>query len=440
MLQRKIEQTLLDWKNNPEKKPLLIKGVRQCGKTYIVRHFAEKNYRNVVYVNFFEHPEYAKAFSGALDVDTIIGNLSAAIPGAMFAANETCIIFDEIQECPVARTSFKFIKIDGRFDVIATGSLLGVIGYSNDKRVSIPVGYESIIEMKPLDFEEFVWANNINANVFETLQQCYQQRKPVPELIHESMRKLFLQYVVVGGMPEAVNTFVATHDMNQVHTVQTEILKSYDDDMIKYAPTTYKALLRETFHSIPRQLFRENKKFQYSLVKSGGRASAFLGVLQWIEDAGIIVRCYNLNNLELPLDGNADNDVFKVYMSDTGLFVSMLEPESKFDILQGNLLGYKGAIFENAVADLLTKAGRKLYYFHKDSGLEIDFVIRQNNESVILEVKAATGNTKSAKTILKNFDKYHVTKAIKVGDYNIGEMGGILTLPHYMVMSGVMVE
>ncbi len=438
MLQRKIEQTLWDWKNNPEKKPLLIKGVRQCGKTYIVQHFAENNYRNVVYVNFFEHPEYAKAFSGALDVDTIIGNLSAAIPGAMFAANETCIIFDEIQECPVARTSFKFFKIDGRFDVIATGSLLGVIGYSNDKRVSIPVGYESIIEMKPLDFEEFVWANNINANVFDTLRQCYQERKPVPELIHESMRKLFFQYIVVGGMPEAVNTFVATHDMNQVHIVQTEILKSYEDDMIKYAPTTYKALLRETFHSIPRQLSRENKKFQYSLVKRGGRASAFMGVLQWIEDAGIIVRCYNLNNLELPLDGNADNDVFKVYMSDTGLFVSMLEPESKFDILQGNLLGYKGAIFENAVADLLSKAGRKLYYFHKDSGLEIDFVIRQNNESVLLEVKAATGNTKSAKTILKNFDKYHVSKAIKVGDYNIGEMGGILTLPHYMVMSGLM--
>ena len=174
------------------------------------------------------------------------------------------------------------------------------------------------------------------------------------------------------------------------------------------------------------------------MVKRGGRASAFMGILQWIEDAGIIVRCYNLNNLELPLDGNADNDVFKVYMSDTGLFVSMLEPESKFDILQGNLLGYKGAIFENTVADLLSKAGRKLYYFHKDSGLEIDFVIRQNNECVLLEVKAATGNTKSAKTILKNFDKYHVTKAIKVGDYNIGEMGGILTLPHYMVMSGLM--
>ena len=360
MLQRKIEQRLVDWKNSPDHKPLLIKGVRQCGKTYIVRHFAENNYENVVYVNFFEHPEYAKAFSGALDVDTIIANLSAAIPGVKFVPRLTCIIFDEIQECPVARTAFKFFKIDGRFDIIATGSLLGVIGYSNDKRVSIPVGYESILEMKPLDFEEFVWANNINANVLETLRQCYQQRKPVPELIHESMKKLFLQYIVVGGMPEAVNTFLATHDLNQVSAVQSDIMKSYEDDMVKYAPTPYKALLRETFLSIPRQLSRENKKFQYSLVKRGGRASAFMGVMQWLEDAGIIVRCYNLNNLELPLDGNADNDVFKVYMADTGLFVSMLEPESKFDIMQGNLLGYKGAIFENAVADLLSKAGRKL--------------------------------------------------------------------------------
>ena len=433
MLKRKAEQVLLEWKNNPNKKPLLIKGVRQCGKTYIVRHFAQNNYKNVVYVNFFEHPEYAKAFSGALDVDTIIGNLSAAIPGAKFEPDDTCIIFDEVQECPVARTSFKFFKLDGRFDVIATGSLLGVIGYSNDKRVSIPVGYESIIEMKPLDFEEFVWANDINVEVFETLKQCYTERKPVPDLIHESMKKLFLQYVVVGGMPEAVNTFIGTHDMNQVHAVQTDIMKSYEDDMVKYAPTTYKALLRETFRSIPRQLSRENKKFQYTLVKSGGRASTFMGVLQWIEDAGIIVRCYNLNNLELPFDGNADNDVFKVYMSDTGLFVSMLEPECKFDILQGNLLGYKGAIFENAVADLLSKAGRKLYYFRKDSGLEIDFVIRQDAQSVILEVKATTGNTKSAKTILKNYDKYHVTKAIKVGDYNVGQMNDILTMPHYML-------
>ena len=243
---------------------------------------------------------------------------------------------------------------------------------------------------------------------------------------------LILQYTVVGGMPEVVDTFVKTKQMNDVLALQRNIVRSYEDDMIKYAENRDKSLIKECFQSIPKQLSKENKKFKYSAVRKGGSASKFQGSIQWIEDAGIISRCYNLDLPELPLDGNAVDDIFKIYMQDTGLFVSMLEDGTQFDILQSNLYGYKGAIFENLMADIFTKMGRKLYYYHKDSGLEIDFVIRYRGLATLIEVKASTGNVKSTKTILAHPEKYHVTGAIKLGDYNVGGSGNILTIPIYM--------
>lgn len=264
------------------------------------------------------------------------------------------------------------------------------------------------------------------------LQNCLQTATPVPEALHRRMRELLLQYTVVGGMPDVVQTFVNTKNMSEVLQMQRDIVRSYEDDMIKYADAKDKAVIRECFQSIPKQLSKENKKFQYSVVKKGATASKFAGSLQWIEDAGIIARCYNLSITELPLDGNANPDVFKVYMKDIGLFVSMLEDGTQFDILQGNLFGYKGAVFEGLIADIFSKMGRKLYYFHKDSGLEIDFIIRYKGECTLVEVKAVTGNTKSAKTVLRHPEKYHVYHLIKLGDYNIGREEQILTLPLYM--------
>ncbi|MCQ2491938.1 MAG: DUF4143 domain-containing protein [Lachnospiraceae bacterium] len=256
--------------------------------------------------------------------------------------------------------------------------------------------------------------------------------KPIPEAFHNRFRQLLLQYAVVGGMPAVVQTFIDTNQMNLVLQMQRDIIHSYEDDMVKYATTKDKANSKECFQSIPRQLGKENKKFQYSIVKKGSKASHFAGSLQWIEDAGIINRCYNLSIPELPLDGNAIKEIFKVYLADTGLFISMLEDGTQFDVLQGNLQGYKGAIFENLIADIFSKMGRKLYYYHKDSGLEVDFIIRYKGECVLVEVKATTGNTKSAKTILKHPEKYHVYHAIKVGDYNIGKTEQILIIPLYM--------
>lgn len=439
MLKRKIETTLNDWKSKSDRKPLIIKGVRQCGKTFSVQKFAKENYKNVVYVNFFEEPDLKLAFYGSKSVNNIVMNLSAMIQGAVFAEHETCIILDELQECPEARTALKFFKTDGRFDVICTGSLLGVKGYGSkeksknkDKGVSVPVGFEAIVEMYPLDFEEFLWANGINNDVIDLLKNALHTETPVPDAIHKKLSDLLRQYVVIGGMPEVVNTFIYTHDIGQVIEVQKDIIDEYKDDMVKYADNSDKNRIRECFESIPKQLSKENKKFQYSVVKKNGRASEYLGSLQWIEDAGIIKRCYNLSTTELPLDGNAINDVFKVYMCDTGLFVSMLEFGTQADILQGNLLGYKGAIFENLIADVFSKMGREIYYFHKDSGLEIDFVIRYKGRCTLIEAKATSGNVKSTKTILKHPEVYHVSDAIKLGDYNVGRSGQILTIPLYM--------
>ena len=365
-------------------------------------------------------------------MDHIIIMLSALLgKEAIFEAGETVLILDEIQDCPEARTALKFFHLDGRFDVIGTGSLLGVKGYGKEPK-SIPVGSETIIDMYPLDFEEFLWANGIAEPVIELLKKNLDAETPVPEALHQRMRQLLLQYAVVGGMPEAVQTFVDTRQMNDVLRIQRDIIRSYEDDMVKYAEKKDKSRIKECFQSIPKQLSKENKKFQYSVVKKGSTASKYEGSLQWIEDAGIITRCYNLSITELPLDGNAEKDTFKVYMKDCGLFVSMLEDGTQYDILQGNLYGYKGALFENLIADIFAKMGRKLYYFHKDSGLEIDFVIRYRGECTLVEVKASTGNTKSTKTILRHPEKYHVYNAIKLGDYNIGRTDQILTLPLYM--------
>ena len=439
MLKRKIETYLSDWKKSDNKKPLVIKGVRQCGKTYIVKTFANDNYENVVYMNFILEPDKKSAFAGNLDVETIILNLSALIPCSRFVSGKTCIILDEIQECKEARTALKSFDMDGRFDIIATGSLLGVEGYGKRKdkdknkgEDSVPVGYETLVEMYPLDFEEFLWSNGIGTNVIETVRACFENETVVPEGIHKAMMELLYRYIIVGGLPEVVNCYLDTKNVELIYEKQRTLIAEYEEDMVKYAEDSDKPNIRECFESIPRQLAKENKKFQYSVVKKGGRASQYSGSLQWLEDAGIAKRCYNTTITELPLSGNSIPDCFKVYTTDIGILMGMLDYGTQTDILAGNLRGYKGAIFENLMADFLCKSGQKLYYFHKESGLEIDFLVRFKGECVIIEVKAKTGKAKSMTTVLKNKDVYHVNHGIKLGQYNVGREGSILTIPLYM--------
>ena len=440
MLKRKIETYLAEWKKSETRKPLVIKGMRQCGKTYIVRKFANENYENVVYVNFILEPDKKSAFTGNIDVDTIILNLSAMIKGSRFIEGKTCIILDEIQECREARTALKSFQIDGRFDIIATGSLLGVKGYGKSRKKkdesegqdSVPVGYETVIDMYPLDFEEFLWANGISDAVIDAVRSCFESEKAVPDGIHKVMMDLLYRYIIVGGLPEVVNCFLETRNIEQIYKLQRSLITEYEEDMVKYADEADKPHIRECFESIPKQLAKENKKFQYSVVRKGGRASQYAGSIQWLEDAGIVRRCYNTRITELPLDGNAGEDCFKVYVTDIGILVAMLDYGTQADILKGNLLGYKGAVFENLMADFLCKSGQKLYYFHKDSGLELDFLVRLNGECVVLEVKARTGKSKSMATVLRNKDVYHVNSAIKLGQYNVGRDGEVLTVPLYM--------
>ena len=433
IFRRKIEEVLMRWKSNPNHLPLVIKGCRQCGKTFSVQKFAHENYKHVVYINFIDDEEAAIVFKSFRKIDDLIMGITSTIPGSSFVAGETCLILDEIQECPEARMSLKFFHLDGRFDVIATGSLLGVKGYKSDNHdFSVPVGYEDMITMYPLDFEEFLWANSMPAETISRIKRCLDKVEVVPEALHQRFRKLLLHYTIVGGMPRVVQEFLHTHDINSVVRQQRVIVDNYEDDMMKYAENIYKPRLRDAFESIPRQLSKENKKFQYSVIKQGAKAAHYVDALQWIEDAGIICRCRNLQIPELPLDGNAINDHFKVYMVDTGLFMSMLEDGTQFDVLQGKLMGYKGAIFENLIADIFTKMSRKLYFYSKPSGLEVDFVIRYKGEATLIEVKSSTGNIKSTKTILNHPEKYHVNRAIKLGDYNVGKSGEILTLPLYM--------
>ena len=438
MLKRKIESVLAEWRNSESKKPLVIKGIRQCGKTYIVRKFAEENYESVIYMNFILEPDKKTAFIGNIDVDTIILNLSALIPGSRFINGKTCIILDEIQECREARTALKSFQIDGRFDVIATGSLLGVRGYGkSDKNAengqdSIPVGYETVVEMYPLDFEEFLWANGMIDKVIDSVKSCFEKETAVPEGIHNVMMELLYRYVIVGGLPEVVNKFLETKNIELIYQVQRNLIAEYKEDMIKYADDADKARIRECFESIPKQLARENKKFQYSVVRKGGRSSQYIGSIQWLEDAGLVRRCYNTQITELPLEGNSIKDCFKLYTTDIGLLVAMLDYGTQADILRGNLLGYKGAIFENLMADFLCKSGQKLYYFQKESGLELDFLVRYKGECVVLEVKAKSGKAKSLKTVLKNKNVYHVNHAIKLGKYNVGREEEVFTIPLYM--------
>jgi hypothetical protein len=438
MYKRKIENVLQSWLDTPSHKPLVVKGVRQCGKTSSVVDFAHKHFKNVVYLDFREHPDYKKFFTPNLEVDAIVMRITAAMPNVEIEARETCFVFDEIQDCPRARGSLKYFYLDGRYEVMCTGSLLGVNGYKSpeekkeEEEASIPVGFEDIVEMYPMDFEEWLWANGIKDMHFDYLKNSLVSETPIEEAFHDRFRELLHQYVVVGGMPEVVTTFMNTKQIGKVLAVQRRIVDEYKSDMVKYAATADKSRIRECFESIPAQLAREYKKFSYTVVRPGGRGRDYAGSLQWIEDAGIIRRCYNTRITELPLDGQRIPNEFKVYMADIGLLVSMLEEGTQSSILQGDLLSYHGAIKENLLADVFGKMGRRLYYYHKDGGVELDFLMRYKGTCTPVECKATTGNAKSMSTVLKHPEKYHVTNALKIGDYNIGRNNQLLTIPMYM--------
>ena len=427
MLKRKIYQSLIEWKKQTEKMCLVVKGARQVGKTFIIDKFARENYENYVYINFDENPGYKVIFDGDLDVNNLIKQISLRVPNVSLVPHKTIIFLDEIQNCPNARTALKFLALDKRFDVIASGSLLGI----NYKEVeSFPVGYTEQLEMYSLDFEEFLWANGIEEQ--SILKEFFDKKEVVPQAMHERMMELFKEYIVVGGMPRVVNDFVKNHNFANVLKIQKAIISDYEDDIAKYADGSEKAKARACFLSIPKHLSKDYKKFRYSLVMPSGSSRKYAGSLMWLYDAGIINFCHNLEIPQLPLEGNSKSDTFKVYMRDTGLLVAMLDEGTQEDIIDGNLGIYKGAIYENIIGDVLAKKGKKLYYFEYNSTLEVDFFIRYERVITAIEVKSS-GNSKS-KSLETLMEKYGVKKGIKLAPSNYGKKGEIDIFPIYMAM------
>ena len=431
---------MLAWKNTPNKKALIVKGLRQVGKTTSVRAFAQQNYENVVYVNFKSNNSAKRIFDDDLVINRITTDLSALLPDARFVPYKTVIIFDEIQECANARSSIKAFVEDGRYDVIGTGSLLGIKGYNKKKSKGVPVGFEKTIYMKPMDFEEFLWAKGIQQTVIDYLKDSYRSLTRISETTHRAMIRYFKEYICVGGMPRVVNVFVTSNDMNAVYDEQRDLIEEYKDDFGKHLDeneqeeTNMVLLTRinNVFDSIPAQLAKENKKFVFSAMSKKGRSSEYMTAIQWLKDYGLINFCYNLSTIDRPLEGYKIDNIFKLYFVDSGLFISMLERGTASKILNDNLNIYKGAIYENIIADAFSKNGISLYYFHKESGLEIDFVSVINDLLSIVEVKARTGNSKSAKTVLNDKTRYNADNMIKLGEYNIGVKGNMITLPFYL--------
>ncbi len=427
MLKREIEEQLVSWKNDKDKKCLIINGARQVGKTYIIKHFAENNYENVIEINFVQTPSYCKIFDGDLDITTIIANISL-YTNSQLVPNKTLIFLDEIQACPNARTALKFFAMDKRFDVIASGSLLGV---NYQKVSSYPTGYVEFLEMHPLTFKEFLWANGVDDSVITIIKECFDKKECVNDAMNSKLLELFKQYIVVGGMPDVVNSFVNNHDYAKVLKLQKGILEDYKNDIAKYAESTEKVKAAACFNSIPSQLAKENKKFMYSVVEKNSKSSKYLGSINWILDAGIAVQCKNVNTLELPLVAYAQDDYFKIYMADTGLLVAMLDDGTNIQIIEGNLGIYKGAIFENIIAQILYSNGNKLYFHTKNNSLELDFLISKNGIITPIEVKA---NSNKAKSLALTLKQNPSMQGIKLINGNVGVVGNLTTLPLYMAM------
>lgn len=428
MLKRKMYTRLSAWRNHPDRQPLLIQGARHTGKTYLVEQFAKEHYQSFINLNLERERSYRVIFDGDLDPLTIMQKVLMTVPGSRMIPGSTVLFLDEIQNCPRARAAIKFLAENRDLDVIAAASMPQV---RIQEVPSIPVGSAMRLKMEGLDFEEFLWAIGLQDSSINLLKEYFDQKKPVPESIHTKMLEYFRQYIVIGGMPRAVQTFADTKDFLAVHDIQTQIVADYLDDIAKYAEGSDKARARACFLSIPRQLAKERKKFQYSVVEHRGTSAKFSGSLQWLLDAGIVSECHNLSSPQLPLEGYAKEDEFKVYMRDTGLLVSMLEDGAAKDILQGNLGIYKGAIYENVIADIFVKEGKQLYYFSAKT-LEIDFIIRYCSKAAAVEVKSAENTkAKSLDSVMKNWG---VQRGIKLTGKNIGVFGQVEQYPLYMAM------
>lgn len=431
LLKRKIDKYLTDWKNKPDRKPLIIKGARQIGKTRSVEWFAGQNYASVIEINFIEQKKYREIFNDGFEVDAILKNISLLNPELKFIPGNTIFFFDELQACPNCATSLKFFKLDGRFDVICSGSLMGI---SYNEIESNSVGYKENYEMHSMDFEEFLWAMGYNDEFTADLLSHMLDVRPLSELQMDTLMSLFRDYVIIGGMPEVVSTYVRNKNFSGTLDIQRQLLKDYEEDITKYVEGLDKAKVKAVYNHISTFLAKENKRFQITKIARNARNRDYMGCVEWLADAGVVNVCYCLNQPELPLKGNYDPKMYKIYFKDTGLLIASLDEEAQEDLRANKNLGtYKGAIYENIVGDMLVKQGYRLFYYHSDRpALEMDFFIRDADSLIPVEVKTNDGATASLNRLL-NDDKYNDVKyGIKLGYRNIGFNGKFYIFPYFL--------
>ncbi len=428
-LKRKADLFLENWKKNKDRKPLIVKGARQIGKTETIRRFAASHYKNIIEINFVTDPKYKKITDDGYSADIIIKNISLIDPSLKFIPGNTLIFFDELQEHPEIATSLKFFKEDGRFDVICSGSLLGI----QYKRIeSISVGYKTDYLMFSMDFEEFLEARGYSA-VSDDLLKKMTDLKAFTDLEYELFTSLFLDYCIIGGMPAVVKAYIEKGTFEGSVTTQHEILNDYKEDIRKYADGADQTRILNVFNSIVPQLGKDNKKFQISKVAKGARFKDYFGCIEWLEDAGIVNKCVCLHFPELPLKGNTDTEKYKLYFADTGLLISQLDDEQQEDLRANKNLGtYKGALYENFIAEAFMKQGLGLYYYKRpDSGLEEDFFVRTADELFPVEVKSENNRSKTLSTLISSPKYPDIRHGIKLCKTNIGFENYIYTFPHF---------
>lgn len=437
MLKRKMYDTLLAWKNSDKKECLLVKGARQVGKTYLIRKFGEKEYDSFVEINFHEQKSLKVIFDGDKTAEEIYKRLTANVPGVKLIPGKTLIFLDEIQKCAGARTALKFLAQDGRYDVIASGSLLGLsYGKDDDDEVepveSIPVGYEKTVMMYSMDFEEFLWAYGYTDETIAYLKSFYDAKEKIPPEIHEKYESLLREYLVVGGMPEVVASFAEFKDFTKVQEIQDKILASYADDISQHAKGAEKVKVRQCYDSIPRQLAKENKKFKYCEIEHKATSRKYSDSVQWLRDANMAYMCYNTTLPTLPLKAYEKDNEFKLYIADTGLLLALFGFATKQALLNGTLKGFaKGGIYENFVAETLVKNGYTLHYYKQGDSSELEFVIEKDSEVVPIEVKAGNTPTKSLDSFISNFEP---SIAFKLIGGNVGVADKKYTIPHFLAM------
>ena len=429
-LKRKILSQLEEWKRGTQNKALLIKGARQVGKTTIVRQFAKANYKNFVEINFEQKPLAKQAFDGNLDARTVLINLSAMGFGPL-EPGKTLIFFEEIQSCPKARTAIKFLVEDGQYDYIESGSLLGI----NYKDVSsYPVGFEHELDMYPLDFEEFLWACNVSQDVVGRLRECYENVCPVPDFLHDQIMERYRQYLIVGGMPEVVATFLSNEDFKKTVTNQKDILTGYRNDISKYAGNE-KILVKSVFDAIPGQLSKQDKRFVLASIEKNAAQRKYGAPTQWLVDAGMAYYSFNVGSFELPFPSHENLSLYKLFFVDTGLMCAMMLDNIQFKVLTGDIFVNEGALAENFVAGELSKHGVSLNYYDKKSKHELDFVFPEGNKISIIEVKSGKDYKKhSSLNMVQSLFADKINRQIVVSGNNLESENGIIYIPFYMTM------